>query len=199
MTELSHINKVLKKNKIKPLKKITNIGNQYYRLVYEDLKEKVIQGKKENIAFTKDEVGILIKALDQAIEYGPLRDNFDQLQDNIEQGKQLIRKNGRTESTLRKVVNVIIGDKLTKRGTDYHSTDVHGLALEFQYLTEVKGFSNKKAIKILTDIYNQKYRQKPDKKITESGLIQILHEFKKRSTMIKIGKLPSHDQYISKK
>ena len=79
MTIKNYINKVLKDKKLKPIPRNKNlIGDKYLKVAFESVGERVLQLKKDK-SLTKDETEIFLLAIERAIKYGPLLDNYDDI------------------------------------------------------------------------------------------------------------------------
>jgi hypothetical protein len=89
MTIKSYINKVLKDKKQKPIPKNTNlIGNNYFKVAFESVGERVLQLKKDK-SLTKDETEILLLAINKAIDHGSLLDKYDDIDQRILSAKEM--------------------------------------------------------------------------------------------------------------
>ena len=167
MTIKNYINKVLKDKKQKPIPKNTNlIGDKYLKLAFESLRERVLQLKKDK-SLTKDETEILLLATNKAINYGPLLDKYDDIDQRILMAQKILRE-GRTKPNLIAALDLIME---REKGTKHAKRDWHGIADDYGVLTEDR--EPLEAIKELVRRYEFP---------SEQALIRGLKRFKKETS-----------------
>ena len=167
MTIKNYINKVLKDKKLKPIPRNKNlIGDKYLKVAFESVGERVLQLKKDK-SLTKDETEIFLLAIERAIKYGPLLDNYDDIDLRILDAIEKL-KDGRTPQNLRVAMDIILD---REKGSKYATRDWHRIADDYGVLTEDR--KPWKAIKELVRRYEFP---------SEQALIRGLKRFKKRTS-----------------
>ena len=167
MTIKNYINKVLKDKKQKPIPRNTNlIGDKYLKLAFESVSKRVLKLKKDK-SLTKDETEILLLATNKAINYGPLLDKYDDIDQRILKAQKILR-GGRTKPNLSAALDLIME---RERGTRHGKIDWYRIADDYGVLTEDR--EPWKAIKELVKRYHW---------TSEKTLIRGLKRFKKRTS-----------------
>ena len=127
MTIKNYINKVLKDKKQKPIPKNTNlISDRYLKIAFESVSERVLQLKKDK-SLTKDETEILLLTIKKAIDYGPLLDKYDDIDQRILKAQKILR-GGRTKPNLSAALDLIME---RERGTRHGKIDWYRIADDY--------------------------------------------------------------------